>query len=92
MKSPAKPAPAPEGIFADSPAAKKPAVSDSPFAITVGTVYDGPLDLLLDLIRKQDIDIYDPSPSSPSSFLLTLSILRPQTLTKRASLSTPRRC
>ena len=22
-------------------------------------VYDGPLDLLLDLIRKQDIDIYD---------------------------------
>jgi segregation and condensation protein A len=25
----------------------------------VGTVYDGPLDLLLDLIRKQDIDIYD---------------------------------
>ena len=33
--------------------------SDSPFAITVGEVYDGPLDLLLDLIRKQDIDIYD---------------------------------
>jgi segregation and condensation protein A len=30
-----------------------------PFAITVGQVYDGPLDLLLDLIRKQDIDIYD---------------------------------
>ena len=25
----------------------------------VGTVYNGPLDLLLDLIRKQDIDIYD---------------------------------
>jgi segregation and condensation protein A len=25
----------------------------------VGQVYDGPLDLLLDLIRKQDIDIYD---------------------------------
>ena len=33
--------------------------SDSPFAITVGEVYDGPLDLLLDLIRKQDINIYD---------------------------------
>ena len=30
-----------------------------PFAVTVGQVYDGPLDLLLDLIRKQDIDIYD---------------------------------
>ena len=27
--------------------------------MTVGLVYDGPLDLLLDLIRKQDIDIYD---------------------------------
>ncbi|MGA9668606.1 MAG: segregation/condensation protein A, partial [Terracidiphilus sp.] len=32
---------------------------DSPFSVTVGQVYDGPLDLLLDLIRKQDIDIYD---------------------------------
>ena len=31
----------------------------SPFSIVVGQVYDGPLDLLLDLIRKQDIDIYD---------------------------------
>jgi len=35
------------------------AASDFPFAITVGEVYDGPLDLLLDLIRKQDINIYD---------------------------------
>src|SRR6266478_5344601 len=33
--------------------------SDSPFAVAVGDVYEGPLDLLLDLIRKQDIDIYD---------------------------------
>jgi segregation and condensation protein A len=31
----------------------------SPFSVTVGKVYDGPLDLLLDLIRKQNIDIYD---------------------------------
>jgi segregation and condensation protein A len=31
----------------------------SPFSVMVGQVYDGPLDLLLDLIRKQDIDIYD---------------------------------
>jgi segregation and condensation protein A len=30
-----------------------------PFSVTVGKVYDGPLDLLLDLIRKQDIDIWD---------------------------------
>ena len=33
--------------------------SDFPFAVTVGDIYEGPLDLLLDLIRKQDIDIYD---------------------------------
>jgi segregation and condensation protein A len=33
--------------------------SDFPFAVAVGHVYEGPLDLLLDLIRKQDIDIYD---------------------------------
>ena len=33
--------------------------SQSPFLLTVGKVYDGPLDLLLDLIRRQSIDIYD---------------------------------
>jgi segregation and condensation protein A len=33
--------------------------SDSPFAVAVTDIYDGPLDLLLDLIRKQDINIYD---------------------------------
>ncbi|HLH10045.1 MAG TPA: segregation/condensation protein A [Terriglobales bacterium] len=33
--------------------------TEFPFAITLGQLYDGPLDLLLDLIRKQDIDIYD---------------------------------
>jgi segregation and condensation protein A len=33
--------------------------NDSNFSVTVGEVYEGPLDLLLDLIRKQDIDIYD---------------------------------
>ena len=31
----------------------------SAFSVVVSQVYDGPLDLLLDLIRKQDIDIYD---------------------------------
>jgi len=35
------------------------AVEVFPFSVTVGQVYDGPMDLLLDLIRKQDIDIYD---------------------------------
>ncbi len=33
--------------------------SDFPFSVMVSDVYEGPLDLLLDLIRKQDIDIYD---------------------------------
>jgi segregation and condensation protein A len=33
--------------------------NDFPFSVSVGEIYEGPLDLLLDLIRKQDIDIYD---------------------------------
>jgi segregation and condensation protein A len=46
-EAPAKPAPIREDDNA------------SPFSVTVGQVYDGPLDLLLDLVRKQNIDIYD---------------------------------
>ena len=42
----------------DNPGAKKD-TNDFPFAVAVGNVYEGPLDLLLDLIRRQDIDIYD---------------------------------
>jgi segregation and condensation protein A len=38
---------------------RTPERDDSVFSITVGQIYDGPLDLLLDLVRKQDIDIYD---------------------------------
>jgi segregation and condensation protein A len=42
------------------PSAPKPKPeSDFPFSVMVSDVYEGPLDLLLDLIRKQDIDIYD---------------------------------
>jgi len=33
--------------------------NDFPFAIELGEIYEGPLDLLLDLIRKKDINIYD---------------------------------
>ncbi len=48
---------------AQIPANGKPAVpekdTDSPFAVSVADVYDGPLDLLLDLIRRQNINIYD---------------------------------
>ena len=42
-----------------SGAAARDEVSGSPFSVTVGKVYDGPMDLLLDLIRKQNLDIYD---------------------------------
>jgi segregation and condensation protein A len=55
--------PVPEDKPAKTPAAKPKKQEEqqeqSPFSVTVGQVYDGPLDLLLDLIRKQDIDIYD---------------------------------
>jgi segregation and condensation protein A len=44
---------------AQRPASAKKEGSDFPFAVSVSEVYEGPLDLLLDLIRKQDIDIYD---------------------------------
>jgi segregation and condensation protein A len=40
-------------------AGTKKEANDFPFSVAVGDVYEGPLDLLLDLIRKQDIDIYD---------------------------------
>ena len=38
---------------------RKETANESSFSVVVGQVYDGPLDLLLDLIRKQNIDIYD---------------------------------
>jgi len=40
-------------------AARNKANDESSFSVSVDQVYDGPLDLLLDLIRKQDINIYD---------------------------------
>jgi segregation and condensation protein A len=49
----------PPAVADDKAKAKPRKDNEYPFAITVGAVYDGPLDLLLDLIRKQDIDIYD---------------------------------
>jgi len=49
----------------------------SPFSVIVSQVYDGPLDLLLDLIRKQDIDIYDiPIASITAQFLAYVDRLR----------------
>ncbi|MGH9563957.1 MAG: segregation/condensation protein A, partial [Terracidiphilus sp.] len=49
----------------------------SPFSVLVNQVYDGPLDLLLDLIRKQDIDIYDiPIAKITAQFLAYVDHLR----------------
>lgn len=61
---PVKPAEAeqtPQSAQAPAPkaAGRKEEDSAFPFSVTVGQVYDGPLDLLLDLVRKQNIDIYD---------------------------------
>jgi segregation and condensation protein A len=54
---------APPAVVAGSSSVKpkdsKKLESDFPFAVAVTDVYEGPLDLLLDLIRKQDIDVYD---------------------------------
>src|SRR5881398_2202145 len=52
-------APAQPALALAQPEQKKKQESDFPFAVSVGDVYEGPLDLLLDLVRKQDIDIYD---------------------------------
>ena len=62
---PSQPGPkqSPAQKAADKPAIKLKTRDDeadlSPFSVIVDQVYDGPLDLLLDLIRGQDIDIYD---------------------------------
>ncbi len=46
--------------MAESPQRVRPEKdTEFPFAVAVADVYDGPLDLLLDLIRKQNINIYD---------------------------------
>jgi len=38
---------------------RKEGESAFPFSVIVGQVYEGPYDLLLDLVRRQNIDIYD---------------------------------
>src|SRR5215468_3046409 len=47
------------GSVSETPQSAKAQTSEFPFAVTVGRIFDGPLDLLLELIRKQDIDIYN---------------------------------
>ena len=56
LKSQPPPPPIPEP---KKPLHSRDEAAGSPFSVTVGQVYDGPMDLLLDLIRRQNIDIYD---------------------------------
>ncbi len=58
LQHPLAPAP-PKAPLAKKQGSSRDEASQSPFSVLVGKVYDGPLDLLLDLIRRQDIDIYD---------------------------------
>jgi segregation and condensation protein A len=63
--------------MAVSPQSAGSQASEFPFSVTVGQVYDGPLDLLLDLIRKQDIDIYDiPIAKITSQYLAYVETLK----------------
>ena len=76
-----KPKDVPERTTAEKVAAALKArgenAEQSPFSVIVGQVYDGPLDLLLDLIRKQDIDIYDiPIAKITAQFLAYVDHLR----------------
>ena len=79
-----KPVPPPKPVdqkSADKAAARQKLrdeeAEQSPFSVLVGQVYDGPLDLLLDLIRKQDIDIYDiPIARITAQFLAYVSQLK----------------
>jgi segregation and condensation protein A len=73
--------PVPEKTTAEKVAAALKArgvdAEQSPFSVIVNQVYDGPLDLLLDLIRKQDIDIYDiPIAKITAQFLAYVDRLR----------------
>lgn len=64
---------------ADAAAAAKLAARTeaSPFLIQIGQLYEGPFDLLLDLIRRQNINIYDiPIAAITSEYLQYLSTLR----------------
>jgi segregation and condensation protein A len=80
-RRPLKPQPSEEEKAAARKAARQKKLDEgseeSPFSVIVGQVYDGPMDLLLDLIRKQDIDIYDiPIATITSQFLAYVNQLR----------------
>src|SRR6202034_4342831 len=60
LENSAAPASAPHTPYEKTAAdLRKEEESAFPFSVIVGQVYEGPYDLLLDLVRKQNIDIYD---------------------------------
>jgi len=69
--------PTPSPNSAPRPEKPREEASDFPFAVSVRDVYEGPLDLLLHLIRTQDIDIYDiPIAKITAQYLAYLEKLR----------------
>ena len=77
LTSPPAPVPIDKAAKARKTEPAKNDPEESPFSVTVGLVYDGPLDLLLDLIRKQDIDIYDiPIATITAQFLAYVNQLK----------------
>lgn len=59
------------------PVATPAQVEAAPFLIQIGQLYEGPFDLLLDLIRRQHINIYDiPIAAITSEYLNYLAALR----------------
>ena len=55
----AVPAPAPSPAWIPAPGGKGDQEEPFPYFLKIGEVFDGPLDLLLALIRKQNLDIHD---------------------------------
>lgn len=65
--------------MAESPNAAKAAAAaeSSPFLVQIGQIYEGPFDLLLDLIRRQNVSIYDiPIAAITTEYLRYLESLR----------------
>ena len=55
----AAPAPAPSSAWIPVPGGKGDQEEPFPYFLKIGEVFDGPFDVLLPLIRKQNLDIYD---------------------------------
>ncbi len=64
-------------LLPGQPASTTAAADPSPFLVQIGQLYEGPFDLLLDLIRRQNINIYDiPIAAITTEYLAYLQTLR----------------